>query len=153
MPGPGPGKTLTPIRLKGRDQTLFRYLSRSAANLPGSSTGGMQWASCVNHVSSPFRRDIHVDKNWQGNIYLSNSDLGLLGLGALVVGGSLAIAYTGVASAWYLVSEGVVVSSQSLGLGLGASGIGGLFGAAINPTGPQFTNFNKPCSENAGVAF
>jgi hypothetical protein len=142
MPGPGPGKTLTPLKLKGRGKTLFRYLSRPWAESGTGANGGVRWASCSQSVSTGFRRD---RATFTRGFYVSNSDLGLIGLG-LAAFTPLALAYVGPATAYFITGAGgAIFSSTSVGQALLASGAAGSLAGLIKPRQATFTTFVRPC--------
>lgn len=140
------GRRVRPIQSRG-DVTKFRYIDDRPEGRPSTV-----WASCKPNYKSPFRNDPFVARG-NGALFLSNSDLALLGLAGLAIA-PLALAWSGVASAYFITGPGgLLYSSLSVGQGiLGAPTVAALAGF-IKPQSAQFTNFNKPCSEQAGGAF
>jgi hypothetical protein len=143
---PIPGKRLVPLRTRTAGAN-FRYLPETQ-----KQTGGTKWASCESKkLNTGFKNDIFAP-NTKG-FFLTGGDLGLIGLGLSALLIPAAIAYHGVASAYFLVSEGTIITSQGIAEGLGSGLIGGLFSALIHPTEPKFANFKKPCTEDRNAAF
>jgi hypothetical protein len=139
-------KRIRPVSSK-RDPTLkFRYLDDRPTSGPS-----VNWASCQTNFKGAFRNDVFVDVR-RGGLYLTNSDLGLVGLG-LAGAASLALAWVGPAQAFYTFGiRGLVASSASIGKGVLSALAAGALGGAIPPASAKFTDFNKPCSENRGAA-
>jgi hypothetical protein len=138
----------TPIR--GRGANTVRFLDRFA----GGSGQSITWASCQNSRSGGFKDEPNA--SFTRGFYLSNSDLGLIGLAALAI--SPAIAFTGPTWAIFTYQGGyahglLAATNTSIGNALLGSSIAGLLSGFIPARGAEFTNFARPCSDDRRAAF
>ena len=148
MPGRPAYRRPIPLRSIG-----IRLLAPRGGQQKPAGNNGIKWASCENYESSPFRRNIPVPTF--GGINVTRGDLALLGLASAAITAPLSLAWSGPASAYFLIFRGAggIISSTSIAQGLSTSLTGGLLAGLIAPRGPQFTKFSKPCSEDAGTGF
>jgi hypothetical protein len=141
------GRRVRPISSRGDPTLKFRYMDDRP-----TQKASVDWASCKPNISKAFKNDIFVDVR-KGGLYLSNSDLGLIGLGLAAVA-PLAYAYVGPAQAfWTFGVRGLVASSASIGRALGASAVASALSGFIQPRRAEFASFNTPCNGNTGVTF